>query len=118
MAITLFGISQCDSVKKTKQWFDSHQIQYVFQDLKKEPISAELLNTACEQLTWQKILNKRSTTYRQLPDELKNNLNESTVITTLLNHPTLIKRPLIKCNNTFLVGFDPNAYQLHFTAKE
>ena len=114
--ITLYGISNCDTVKKTQKWLQQHNIEYTFHDFKKQGLSEALLSSFVEKSDWSVLLNKRSTTFRQLPDDIKNNLTDEVIYTAVLAQPTLLKRPLLNRSNAtdankLHVGFKADQYQ-------
>lgn len=109
--LILYGIPHCDTVKKARRWLDKHQIMYSFFDYRGRPISLEILQEAWQQFGWA-LVNKRSTTWRNLPVEVKENLNEKNVLSVLEANPTLIKRPLIL--EPALLGFKEADYQKAF----
>jgi len=116
--ITLYGINNCDTVKKSIKWLKENNIEHTFYDFKKQPLTAELLNQFIALSDWSVLLNKRSTTFRQLSDEIKNNLTDDVIFSAVLAQPTLLKRPLLKLansNSTRLhLGFKPEQYQAIF----
>ncbi|MGB0937399.1 MAG: Spx/MgsR family RNA polymerase-binding regulatory protein [Colwellia sp.] len=93
--ITLYGINNCDTVKKTQKWLLSQQIDFQFYDFKKQPLTPELLARFISLSDWDSLLNKRSTTYRNLPVELKENLTDDNLFKAAIEQPTLLKRPLL-----------------------
>ena len=93
--ITLYGINNCDTVKKAQKWLTANSIDYVFFDFKKQPLTHELLAQFVELNDWSTLLNKRSTTFRNLSDEIKNNLTDEVAFEQVLAQPTLLKRPLL-----------------------
>ena len=115
--ITLYGISNCDSVKKAKKWLGDNEIVYVFHDFRADGLTTEQIKHWLEQVPREKLLNKRSTTWKQLPDGLKNELTadnaaESLFIDTMREYPTLIKRPVLAISNDNIqVGFSAADYQ-------
>ena len=109
--ITLYGINNCDTVKKAQKWLQQQNIEYTFHDFKKQGLSADLLTELVEQSEWSVLLNKRSTTFRQLPDEIKNNLTDDNMFNAALEQPTLLKRPLLQLNNQLHLGFKDSQYQ-------
>ena len=108
---TLFGIKNCDTVKKARKWLDEQQITYNFHDFKTDSLTTDLLTKFVELSDWQIMLNKRSTTFRNLPDEIKNNLTEDVMFNAVIEQPTLLKRPLLKINDNLHVGFKSDIYQ-------
>ncbi|WP_022941009.1 ArsC family reductase [Psychromonas hadalis] len=111
---TLYGIPNCDTVKKAKKWLTQHNICYSFHDYRKDGLDEKLLHTFLEELSWMELLNKRSTSYRGLSQEQKDNLTQETAIALFIEFPTLIKRPLLISKNSALLGFKPQSYQTLF----
>ncbi|SEA41213.1 ArsC family reductase [Alkalimonas amylolytica] len=109
--ITLYGIPNCDTIKKARRWLEQQQEPYQFIDYREQPLGKEQLQAAIEELGYDKVLNNRSTTYRQLPATDKDKLNSSKALQLLLQHPTLIKRPLLHCSLGYRVGFSEASYQ-------
>ncbi len=112
--IALYGISQCDRVKKARTWLEKQGLAYRFHDFRIEGLSGEELKRWCAQLGWQRVLNQRSTTWRQLPADSQQELNEDRALALLLAHPTLIKRPVLVVNGTVYLGFNEIEYQKIF----
>jgi arsenate reductase len=110
----LYGIKNCDSVKKAKKWLEQENIPYQFHDFKTDGLSAELLQEFISASDLTSLLNKRSTTFRNLSDEIKNNLSDEVIKENILAQPTLVKRPLLKHDQAFLVGFKDSQYQTVF----
>ena len=108
---TLYGIHNCDTVKKTMKWLTANNIEFTFHDFRKDGLTASLLQQFFALSDWEALMNKRSTTFKNLPDEVKNNLNEATVFTVMLEQPTLIKRPVLMFNNQLTIGFKDSNYQ-------
>ncbi|MDX1676865.1 ArsC family reductase [Arsukibacterium sp.] len=109
--INMYGIKNCDTIKKARAWLEQHQIDYQFIDYRKDGLSAELLNTFSKHLGWQNLLNTRGTTYRALPAASKAELTEQTALALMLQQPAMIKRPLLKVNDTYIIGFNNEQYQ-------
>lgn len=93
--ITLFGINNCDTVKKSIKWLNTHKINYEFYDFKKQPLTPQLLTLFVQLNDWSTLVNKRSTTFRNLSEEIKNNLTDEIAFEQVLAQPTLLKRPLL-----------------------
>jgi len=108
---TLYGISNCDTVKKAQKWLQQQSIDFTFHDFKKQGLSKELLTELANLGDWSTLLNKRSTTFRQLPDEIKNNLTNDVIFNAVLEQPTLLKRPLLPLNGVLHLGFKDAQYQ-------
>ena len=111
--ITLYGINNCDTVKKAQKWLTANGIDYVFFVFKKQPLTHELLAQFVELNDWSTLLNKRSTTFRNLSDEIKNNLTDEVAFEQVLAQPTLLKRPLLLIET----GESQSTQQLHLGFK-
>ena len=107
----LFGIKNCDTVKKAKRWLEAQHIDFEFHDFRADGLTEPQVQAWIAQLGWEALLNKRSTTWRQLSDADKQNLDDDTVTQLLCQHPTLIKRPVLQHEEALLVGFKAETYQ-------
>lgn len=105
----LYGIKNCDSVKKARRWLDDAEQKYSFFDLRKDPLTPELIQYWLEQ-AGEKLINRRSTTWKQLSESDRDQAIHGDAIPLLLAHPTLIKRPVLEHNNTLAVGFTEANY--------
>ena len=103
--LTIFGIKNCDTIKKTKKYFDGKGIEYAFHDYRVDGIDKPWLENVLTQLDWKRVLNKRGTTYRQLSDEQKQNVAADNVADLLLQNPAMIKRPIIQNDDQLILGF-------------
>lgn len=106
MALTVYGIKNCDSMKKAFQWLDAENIGYTFVDFKKDPPSAEQIDRWLEGVG-DALVNTRGPSYRQLPEDIKNQFSGAVRIDAIDAKPTLIKRPLLVNGDAMTVGFDP-----------
>ncbi len=105
--ITVYGISNCDTIKKTLNWYKQRNIPVDFFDYKKNGIKKEKLMHWCKEAGWEMLLNKKSTTWRSLtPEEQQLITNEKMAIKLMIAYPTIIKRPVIEMNNKVMVGFN------------
>lgn len=107
----IYGISNCDTVKKAKNWLDSHNIDYQFHDFRKDGINKDIINIWLNTVAWDKILNKRSTSWRNLDASTQQAINATNVVDLLIENPTLIKRPVMDVNDIITVGFNSDTYQ-------
>ena len=108
--IKVYGIKNCDSVKKARKWFELHHIEYEFIDFRENGIDKKLLSSWINSLGLEVIINKRSTSWRSLDDSQKDNISKKSAINLLSDTPTLIKRPVIVLNDKIMVGFDAAKY--------
>ena len=111
---TLYGISNCDTIKKAKKWLDAEGIDYQFHDYRKQGLERAWLESWCDELGWEALLNKRGTTWRQLPDETKAGVDRDQAITLMLEYPAMIKRPLLDLGSSRKLGFKAADYETYF----
>ena len=110
----LYGIANCDTIRKAKRWLESHGVDYRFHDFRKDGLSRETLARWVDELGAETLLNKRGLTWRKLPDERKQPLDRDHVIELLLEMPAMIKRPVLDLGEQRIVGFSPDRYQTLF----
>lgn len=110
MTITVYGIPNCDTVKKARVYLDGRGIAYNFHDYKKAGVEPTDLERWSKQAGWEKLLNKAGTTFKKLPDGDKIDINETKAIALMLANPSMIKRPVVEGGETLLVGFSPEVY--------
>ena len=110
MSITIYGIKSCDTMKKARSWLDGQRIAYHFHDYKAEGIDKAHLAAWCQELGWEKVLNRAGTTFRALPDADKANLTEAKAIALMQKLPSMIKRPILDTGKKRLAGFKPEEY--------
>ncbi|ALR14905.1 ArsC family reductase [Vibrio natriegens] len=116
MTITMFGIPNCDTIKKAKKWLEAEDIAYEFHDYRKQGVDEALVTEFCDALGWENVLNKRGTTFRQLTQEQKDSLNEENAIKLLVENPAMIKRPILKVNDQLHIGFKADQYTTIFNS--
>ena len=116
MAVTIYGIKNCDTMKKARTWLDSRGISYRFHDYKAEGIDAGSLGRWIGALGWETVLNRAGTTFRALPEADKTGLDAEKAIALMLAQPSMIKRPILDLDGTLLAGFKPDAYEDAFAA--
>lgn len=107
----LYGISNCSTVKKAKDWLQNNKIDYQFHDYRKQGITMELLESFEVILGWEELLNKKSTSWRKLDDNQKNHISKTTALQFMLKTPTLIKRPILDTGEKLIIGFKAENYQ-------
>ena len=110
MSITIYGIKNCDTMKKARAWLDDHDVAYDFHDYKTAGIEKSKLKQWSEELGWETLLNRAGTTFKKLPDADKEGLNESKAIALMLAQPSMIKRPVLDLGAKRVVGFKPEVY--------
>ena len=110
MIITIYGIKNCDTMKKARAWLDSHGVAYDFHDYKSAGIDKDRLKQWSDQLGWDILLNRAGTTFRKLPDADKADLNQKKALALMLAQPSMIKRPVLDLGSKLLVGFKPEIY--------
>lgn len=108
--VTLYGIPNCDTVKKARTYLDGRGVGYHFHDYKKAGIEAADLERWTRQVGWEKLLNKAGTTFKKLPDADKADIDEAKAIALMLANPSMIKRPVVEGGASLLVGFKPEIY--------
>lgn len=113
-SITLYGIKNCDTVKKARKWLDDHNITYAFHDFRSDGLDSGKVERWAQALGWETLLNRRSATWKQLDPALRNSIDTTSAIAAMTTHPTLIKRPVLELQNHTQVGFAPNQYQQLF----
>jgi arsenate reductase (glutaredoxin) len=107
----IYGIKNCDTMKKARAWLDGRGIAYSFHDYKTAGIAKDKLKRWADQLGWETLLNRAGTTFRKLPDADKEGLNERRAIALMLAQPSMIKRPVLEFGGRLLVGFKPEIYE-------
>ncbi len=115
--LTLYGIKNCDTMKKARAWLDAHGLAYVFHDYKTQGIDRAQLAAWCDELGWEVVLNRAGTTIRKLPDAEKENLTQAKAIALMLAQPSLIKRPVLDLGTRRVVGFKPDIYASTFAKR-
>jgi arsenate reductase len=108
---TIYGIKNCDTMKKARAWLDANGIAYEFHDYKVAGIDAARLGRWCDELGWEILLNRAGTTFRKLPDKQKEGLDRRKAVALMLVQPSMIKRPVLEKGGRLLVGFKPEIYE-------
>ncbi|AWB67659.1 ArsC family reductase [Saccharobesus litoralis] len=112
---TLYGIKNCDTVKKAKKWLDANGISYTFHDFRVDGLDEDKIETWLNNVEFDVLLNKRGTSYRQLEDDVKQNLTKDNAAKYFVDLPTLIKRPVLELDEQVIVGFKADNYQALFS---
>ncbi len=112
--VTLYGIKNCDTMKKARAWLDSRKIAYVFHDYNAAGIDRARLEAWAKAAGWETLLNRAGTTFRKLPDVDKEGLDTKKAIALMLAQPSMIKRPVLDAGGRLLVGFKPETYAAAF----
>ena len=112
--VTVYGIKNCDTMKKARAWLDSHGVAYVFHDYKVTGIDHATLEAWTEKVSWETLLNRSGTTFRKLPDADKQNITEKKALALMIEQPSMIKRPVVDVGGQILVGFAPASYASAF----
>ena len=114
MTTTIYGIKNCDTVKKAKKWLDENGVDYHFHDFRTDGIDNKLIQNWLEQLDWKHLLNTRGTTWRKLSEKQRNSINKKQAISIMLVQPAIIKRPVLSINKQYYVGFNIEKYETIF----
>ncbi len=108
--VTMYGIKNCDTIKKARKWLEDAGVDYQFHDYKKDGLSAELLDGWIRELGYEALLNKRGTTWRKLADDIKDTIDERSARALMLDNPSIIKRPLLDTGSAKVLGFSVTEY--------
>ena len=112
--VTLYGINNCDTVKKARRWLEQHGVEYSFHDLREDGIDAAEVQGWLTELGWEKLVNRRSTSWKQLDAATREHMDQTSALAAILEQPTLIKRPLLDIGHERHVGFSDSAYRKIF----
>ena len=112
--IKMYGIPNCDTIKKARKWLQTNDVAYEFHDYKKAGVPKDILQLWVKTVGWEILLNRRGTTWRKLDDEIKNNIDETSAIKVMIENPSAIKRPVLEIEDQLLVGFSEDTYKEAF----
>jgi arsenate reductase (glutaredoxin) len=112
--VTIYGIKNCDTMKKARAWLDKHGVAYSSHDYKTQGVEKSALEHWAKAVGWEALLNRAGTTFRKLPDKDKENVTEKKAIALMLAQPSMIKRPLLDIGGKLFVGFKPETYEKAF----
>jgi len=110
----LYGIRNCDTVKKARRWLDAAGVDYRFHDLRADGLQREMLERWNRALGWELLLNRRGTTWRKLPEAVQAGIDEARALDLMMEQPALIKRPVVEHREGFMVGFREAEYAAMF----
>jgi arsenate reductase len=110
-AVTIYGIKNCDTMKKARAWLDAHGVAYGFHDYKAVGVERDRLEGWAREVGWESLLNRAGTTFRKLPEKDREAITERTAIALMLEQPSMIKRPVLDVGGRLLVGFKPEFYE-------
>jgi Spx/MgsR family transcriptional regulator len=111
VTVTLYGIKNCDTIKKARKWLEQNSVEFRFHDFRVDGIDKKLIDTWIKQIDWQILLNTRGTTWRKLPEAEREGINKAFAVKLMLEQPAIIKRPVLSVNNEFHVGFKEQEYE-------
>jgi arsenate reductase len=114
MRITMYGIKNCDTIKKARAWLENRSVDYSFHDYKSAGIDEPRLRRWAGEVGWERLLNRAGTTFRKLPDAQKEGIDEGRAIALMIEQPSMIRRPVVEAGGHLLVGFDPDRYASTF----
>ncbi|RXF74802.1 ArsC family reductase [Hansschlegelia zhihuaiae] len=114
MTVAIYGIKNCDTMKKARAWLDARGVLYRFHDYKAEGIDAATLKRWAGEVGWATLLNRAGTTFRKLPEGEKGGIDEGRALALMAAQPSMIKRPVLEADGRLLVGFRPEAYEAAF----
>lgn len=117
MATTIYGIRNCDTMKKARAWLDARKMSYAFHDYKSEGIAKAKLDAWAKEVGWEILLNRAGTTFRALPDKDKQDVTAAKAIALMAAQPSMIKRPVLETRGKIVVGFKPETYETLFGAR-
>lgn len=117
MTVTIYGIRNCDTMKKARGWLEQHGIGYAFHDYKASGVERGRLEGWARQVGWETLLNRAGTTFRKLPEAERQDLDEARAIDLMLAQPAMIKRPVLEAEGRLLVGFRPERYEAAFAGR-
>jgi|SRR5580704_9154754 arsenate reductase len=114
MTATIYGIKNCDTMKKARAWLEANKIAYSFHDYKSLGIDKSILEGWTEQVGWEALLNRAGTTFKRLPDADKQDLTQKRAMALMLAQPSMIKRPVLEAKGKLTLGFAPDKYKKLF----
>ena len=110
----LYGIASCDSCRKARKWLDANNIDYDYHDIRIDGLSIQMLERWSDRIEWKKMLNTRSLTWRKIPEMDRGDLTKDKALALMMQHNTLVKRPVLECDEFIALGFSPDNYKMIF----
>lgn len=117
MTVTIYGIKNCDTMKKARTWLEENHVAHDFHDYKASGITRDRLHAWLGKVGWQVLLNRAGTTFKKLPDADRADITEAKAIDLMLAQPSMIKRPVLEHDNAIIVGFKPDIYHAALSGK-
>ncbi len=112
--LTIYGLKSCDSCRAAVRWLEARDIEAAFHDLRRDGLDRAMLGRWCDNLGWEKLLNRRSLTWRRIPENDRDGLDRERAIGLMIEYPAVIERPVLERGNFVAVGFSPEAYDKVF----
>jgi len=109
--VTLYGIPNCDTIKKARGWLREHDIDFVFHDYRKQGVNQQQLQSMVAELGWEAMLNRRGSTWRALPENVRARIDKASALRLMLDNPAIIKRPILATEGRLHIGFSTQQYQ-------
>ena len=110
MDLTIYGIGSCDSCRKARKWLTEQSIDHTYHDFREEGLTIQMLERWSGRMEWHKLLNTRSLTWRKIPDRDRNDMTKSKAFAAMIDQPTLVKRPVLECDEFIALGFNADNY--------
>jgi arsenate reductase (glutaredoxin) len=110
MTVTIYGIKNCDTMKKARAWLEAHKVDYAFHDYKASGIDKKRLEAWAKDVGWETLLNRAGTTFKKLPESEREGVTEKKALALMLAQPSMIKRPVLETGHKLVVGFKPDIY--------
>ena len=107
---TLYGIKNCDTIRKARRWLKEHDIEYRFHDLREDGLDIQMLERWSARIDWERLLNRKSLTWRKIPEADRDNMTKDRAFAAMLHQPTLVKRPVLEDPSYFAVGFSEKRF--------
>ncbi|MGD2171676.1 MAG: ArsC family reductase [Gammaproteobacteria bacterium] len=108
---TLYGIANCDTIRKARRWLEDHRVDYEFYDYRRQGLDAKLLQTLESRLGWEAMLNRKGRSWRQLPESVRERVDRDSALELMLDNPAMIKRPILAAADGLHLGFDAARYE-------